>query len=59
MLALIIGGSWVLFDPSLLPWNITREISVLYGWFFIGAAAYFGYGLIRPRWASTAAQVAR
>lgn len=58
VLALVIGGSWVLFDPSVLPWSITRDISVLYGWFFIGAAAYFGYGLIRPRWANTAGQLA-
>ncbi|MBL8161457.1 MAG: hypothetical protein JNJ61_05675 [Anaerolineae bacterium] len=58
VLALIIGGSWVLFDPSVLPWSITREISALYGWFFIGAAAYFGYGMIRPRWANTAGQLA-
>jgi hypothetical protein len=58
VLALVIGGSWVLFDPTVLPWRITLDIAVLYGWFFIGAAAYFGYGLLRPRWHNAAGQLA-
>jgi hypothetical protein len=58
VLALVIGGTWVLFDSSVLPWSITREVGSLYGWFFIGAAAYFAYGLVRPRWANAAGQLA-
>jgi hypothetical protein len=58
VLALIIGGTWVLLDPTVLPWRVNSDIGVLYGWFFIGAAAYFGYGLLRPYWHNAAGQLA-
>jgi hypothetical protein len=58
VLALIIGGVvLILKTPNSLPWRVTPELSVLIGWFFIGAAAYFAYGIIRPGWWNTAGQL--
>lgn len=59
VIALIItGGQMVLKTPNIMPWSITREAGVIYGWFFLGAAAYFSYALLRPSWANTAGQLA-
>jgi hypothetical protein len=49
----LVGGS-----QSTLPWEVTPEAAVVYGWFFIGAAAYFAYGVLRPRWHNAAGQLA-
>jgi hypothetical protein len=59
VIALIIaGGALVLKTPNILPWRVTPEFSVMVGWFFLGAAAYFTYGLLRPGWFNTAGQLA-
>jgi hypothetical protein len=58
VIALLVGGTWVLNDSSVMPWNISSDVGVLYGWFFIGAAAYFAYGLLRPSWHNAAGQLA-
>ncbi|MBC8171864.1 MAG: hypothetical protein H7X77_09325 [Anaerolineae bacterium] len=59
VIALIIGGIVLIFKtPNMLPWRVTPEISVLIGWFFLGAATYFAYGIIRPGWWNTAGQLA-
>lgn len=55
---LIAGGALILKTPNILPWRVTPEFGVMAGWFFIGAAAYFAYGLLRPRWTNTAGQLA-
>ncbi len=47
----------ILKVPNVIPWSITPELSVAIGWMFIGAAAYFAYGLLRPSWLNTAGQL--
>jgi len=55
---LIVGGQMVLKAPNVLPWNVTTEGGIIYGWMFLGAAAYFVYGLLRPGWYNAAGQLA-
>lgn len=54
----LIGGALILRTPNILPWNVTSTVSVLYGWLYIGAAAYFAYALIRPGWYNAGGQLA-
>jgi hypothetical protein len=53
-----VGTSLATQTPNVLPWAVTPELSVLFGWMFLGAAAYFAYGLYRPRWHNAAGQLA-
>lgn len=55
---ILVGGAMVLKTPNILPWMVTPEGSVVYGWMFLGAAAYFAYSLLRPSWHNTAGQLA-
>jgi hypothetical protein len=55
---LLVGGSMVLKVPNVLPWPLSVNESVLYGWMFLGAAAYFAYSLLRPSWGNSAGQLA-
>ena len=67
----LVRGSFVIFVAALLfvslrlllriptlPWPLTPELSVLAGCMFLGAAAYFVYGLLRPSWANAGGQLA-
>jgi hypothetical protein len=36
--------------PNTLPWQLSRESSVLYGWVFVGLAVYYLYAVLRPNW---------
>lgn len=59
VIALVIfGGAMVLKTSKLLPWDVTISGQVLYGWMFLGAAAYFAYGVARPSWHNAAGQLA-
>jgi hypothetical protein len=59
IIALIgVGTAMVLKTPNILPWTVTPEGSVVYGWMFLGAAAYFVYTLLRPSWHNAAGQLA-
>jgi hypothetical protein len=53
----IVGGRLALQIPGSIPWSITPELSVVIGWMFLGASAYFVYGLLRPSWANAAGQL--
>lgn len=55
---LVVGGSLVLKNNGILPWPISVNGGVIYGWMFIGAAAYFAYSVIRPSWLNTGGQLA-
>lgn len=46
----VIGGALVAKQPNILPWDLTVEASVVYGWIYLGAAAYFVYALAKPYW---------
>lgn len=43
---------------DILPWTLTPELSVVAGAIFLGSAAYFAYGLVRPRWTNAGGQLA-
>jgi hypothetical protein len=59
ILALVIVSTRLIVKaPNTLPWTITPDLSVVIGWMFFGAAAYFAYGLLRPNWANTAGPLA-
>lgn len=55
---LIVSIQLILQVPNVIPWAITPELSVVIGWMFLGAAAYFAYALLRPSWFNTAGQLA-
>ena len=55
---LIVSTLLILQVPGVIPWKITPELSVVIGWMFLGAAAYFIYGLLRPSWVNSAGQLA-
>jgi hypothetical protein len=54
----IVGTLLILGTPGILPWAITPQLSVLYGTMFLGAAAYFGFGLVDRRWENAGGQLA-
>lgn len=43
---------------SVLPWPVTGEQSTALGLMFLGAAAYFVYGLVHRRWENAGGQLA-
>jgi hypothetical protein len=50
---LVLAGAGILLllkVPNTLPWNISPESSVLYGWVFLGLAFYYLYAVLRPQW---------
>lgn len=58
IVALLIVSTRLIFNiPNTIPWMITPELSVVIGWMFLGAAAYFAYGLLRPGWVNAAGQL--
>lgn len=59
IIALLIVSVQLIFKvPNVIPWTITPELSVVIGWMFAGAAAYFVYALLRPSWFNSAGQLA-
>ena len=50
---LVLAGAGVLLllnVPNTLPWNLSPESSVLYGWVFLGLAFYYLYAILNPQW---------
>lgn len=59
MAALLIAGPLLIVGtPNLLPWSVTRDLSTVVGLFFIGAASYFAYGVVRPSMGNALGQLA-
>lgn len=54
----VVGGLLVVQVPNILPWTVTPELSRLFGIMFLGAAAYFTYSLVEPRWENAGGQLA-
>ena len=54
---LLVGTGLALKTDNIMPWALGDEASILYGWFFIGAALYFIYGLMRPVWGNAGGQL--
>jgi hypothetical protein len=50
---LILAGAGFLLllkVPNTLPWNLSPESSVLYGWVFLGLAFYYLYAVLNSQW---------
>jgi hypothetical protein len=50
---LVLAGAGVLLlwkVPNTLPWNLSPESSVFYGWVFLGLAFYYLYAILNPQW---------
>src|SRR5215831_10951843 len=55
---LVLVGSGILLQiPNVFAWKLNPTSSVLLGWFFLGAACYFLYGLLRPGWQNASGQL--
>lgn len=54
---LLVGTALALKTDNIMPWSLDDDASILYGWFFIGAALYFIYGLMRPVWGNGGGQL--
>jgi hypothetical protein len=54
---LIVSTLLITGQPNVLPWQITPDLSLLFGFAFLGAASYFGFGLLEPRWENAAGQL--
>jgi len=55
---LVAAGTALLFHADIFPWRLGRETSVMFGLVYLGAAVYFLYGLLTPRWSNAAGQLA-
>jgi hypothetical protein len=58
VVALLYTSTRLFLGIPTIPWPLTPELSVLVGCMFLGAAAYFIYGLVRPSWANAGGQLA-
>ncbi|MGH2542881.1 MAG: hypothetical protein ACRDIB_08795, partial [Ardenticatenaceae bacterium] len=57
VLLILVGIALLLVMPNILPWPLTPEQSVLYGWIFLGAAFYFLYAILNPKWGNAQGQL--
>jgi hypothetical protein len=44
-------------SPTIFPWPIEPETETMFGWLFLGSAAYFLYGFLRPSWHNARGQL--
>ena len=58
VVVLLIVSTLLLIRRSPMPWPVTGEQSTVIGLMFLGAAAYFVYGLVQPRWENAGGQLA-
>jgi hypothetical protein len=54
---LIGAGTALVFQADIFPWALDDESSVMFGLIYLGAAAYFITGFVRPRWPNAAGQL--
>lgn len=54
---ILVGGALVLKRSYIFPWPLWSELSVMYGWIFLGASCYFLYTFIRPKWGNACGQL--
>lgn len=57
ILLLIFGTLLVLKSPNVFPWPLRPEVSVIYGWVFLGTLAYYLHGFVRPSWQNACGQL--
>ena len=58
IVALLIVAALLLARRKVLPWPVADELSTVIGVMFLGAAAYFVFGLLEPRWENAGGQLA-
>ena len=54
---LIAAGTALVFHADIFPWALGAETSVIFGFIYLGAAAYFLYGVLDPRWPNAQGQL--
>ena len=52
LIVITVGCALALNVPNIFPWRLSPELSFMYGWIFLGAAAYFLYAFAHPSWAN-------
>src|SRR6266576_3479587 len=58
VVVLVLVGSGILLQiPNVFAWKLKPTSSALLGWFFLGAACYFLYGLVHPSWQQACGQL--
>lgn len=55
---LTLGVPLVLRVPDVMPWTLDLDSGALIGCLFLGSAAYFAYGALRPAWPNAAGPLA-
>ena len=58
VIALVYAAIRLFLQIPTIPWPLTPELSIVAGCMFLGAAAYFVYGLLRPSWVNAGGQLA-
>jgi len=53
----LVGSGILLHIPNVFAWKLQPTSSALLGWFFLGAACYFLYGLVHPSWQKACGQL--
>ncbi len=56
-LVLIAAGTALAFGADIFPWDLRSETSAIFGFIYLGAAVYFLYGFVQPRWSNAAGQL--
>jgi hypothetical protein len=54
---ILVGSALVLQADHIFPWPLRPDSSVIFGWTFLGAAAYFIHGVLQPSWPNAAGQL--
>lgn len=57
LILILVGGALVTKEPNIFPWLLKPELSVLYGWIFLGAAVYFLYLFTNRKWGNAQGQL--
>lgn len=57
VLLAIVGVGILLGVPTIYPWPLNASTSAVLGSFYVGAACYFAYGLLRPNWQNVTGQM--
>ncbi|HML21542.1 MAG TPA: hypothetical protein PKD09_07845 [Aggregatilinea sp.] len=54
---IVVAAALISKRPNIFPWTLRAEVSVVYGWVFMGAAVYFAHGVLVPRWQNACGQL--
>jgi hypothetical protein len=57
VLLIIVAISLITRQPHILPWPLDANSTVIFGWIFMGAAAYFLFVFAEPYWQMTQGQL--